>query len=200
MLTGAFAIKEAKKKLRREMRDKRVSLGEQKRNELSAIIQNNLMASPCWQNATNVALYAAKSDEADTWNLIETAWNAGKKVILPKITDKKLGFMHFVACSGSDGLRTGVFGLLEPLYYAGKTPVEILSPDLFVLPGLAFDKSGCRLGQGGGFYDRFLASHKNWNCPRVALGFSFQLVESIPTDKYDSSINAFCSEDGLLWI
>lgn len=200
MLEGALAIKEAKNRLRREMRDKRASLGEQKRNEFSAIIQNNLMASQFWQSASSVALYTAKSDEADTWQLLETAWNAGKKVILPKITDKKRGFMRFVACAGANGLRPGVFGLLEPLYYAGKTPVEILPPDLFILPGLAFDKKGGRLGQGGGFYDRFLACHKNWNCPRVALGFSFQLVEHIPADKHDSSINAFCSEDGLLWI
>lgn len=200
MPEGALAIREAKKRLRREMRDKRASLGEEKRNELSALIQDNLMASQYWQSASAVALYVAKIDEADTWQLLEIAWNAGKKVILPKITDKKRGLMRFVACSGAGGLRPGVFGQLEPLYHAGKTPVETLSPDLFIMPGLAFDKSGRRLGQGGGFYDRFLACHKNWNCPRMALGFSFQLVENIPADKHDLSINAFCSEDGLLWI
>ncbi|GHU91770.1 hypothetical protein AGMMS49925_07800 [Deltaproteobacteria bacterium] len=129
--------------------------------------------------------------------LLKTAWQSGRIVYLPRIRRTKRGVMDFVPCSGPGQLRPGPFGLREPLdSLPGFNAADVgktFAPDLLIAPGVAFDKRGSRLGCGGGFYDRFL--HKNLVCPRMGLCFEFQLVESLPVEKWDQSVQYICTEE-----
>ena len=168
--------------------------------------QNRLMESALWKNVRSVALYVGVRGELGTQALLRAAWQAGMLVWLPRVRRSKPGFMDFVACSGPEQLRPGPLGLLEPHDSlpgfgpeaaggsgAGAHP---LAPDLALLPGVAFDLTGGRLGYGGGYYDRFL--EKGFACPRVGLCFEFQLVESLPLAPWDQRVNYICTEERML--
>jgi len=131
----------------------------------------------------------------------------GVLVWLPRVRRSEPGFMDFVACSGPDQLRPGPLGLLEPhdslpgfgpeaAGGSGAGEAHPLAPDLALLPGVAFDLAGGRLGYGGGYYDRFL--EKGFTCPRVGLCFEFQLVESLPLAPWDQRVNYICTEERML--
>lgn len=157
--------------------------------------QAPLLASDAWRRAAAVGLYQALPEEAPTAMLLENAWQTGKTVFLPKITDKTAGEMEFMACAGLRELRPGPFGLLEP---AGGAAAR--SVDLLVLPGLAFDRKGWRLGYGGGYYDRFLARRKGFAPLLAGLCQDCQILDSLPHAAFDMPVNGLCTESGLLWI
>ena len=165
------------------------------------------MESTLWKNARSVALYVGVRGELGTQDLLRAAWQASMLVWLPRVRRSEPGFMDFVACSGPDQLRPGPLGLLEPhdslpgfgpeaAGGSGAAAAHPLSPDLALLPGVAFDLAGGRLGYGGGYYDRFL--EKGFTCPRVGLCFEFQLVESLPLAPWDQRVNYICTEERML--
>ncbi|MDR0816466.1 MAG: 5-formyltetrahydrofolate cyclo-ligase [Desulfovibrio sp.] len=185
-----------KKALRERIRILRNSQSPASSLECSQRAQERLAATEYWQSARSVALYVHCTGEMSSDMLLKTAWQSGRIVYLPRIRRTERGVMDFVPCAGPEQLRPGPFGLREPLDSlpgfdaadVGKT----FAPDLLIAPGFAFDKHGSRLGCGGGFYDRFL--HKNFVCPRVGLCFEFQLVESMPVEEWDQSVQYICTE------
>ena len=108
--------------------------------------------------------------------------------------------MDFVACTGPEQLRTGPFGLREPEDglpgFGPEGTGKAFKPDLLVLPGLAFDLHGGRLGFGGGYYDRFLDSELA--CPRVGLCFAFQVAKNLPLEQWDQRVQYLCTEEQFL--
>ena len=179
----------------------------------SLTAQHRLMESPLWKSARSVALYVGVRGELGTRSLLEAAWQAGMIVWLPRVRRAEQGHMDFVACTGMDQLRPGPLGLLEPndslpglgpeaaggmggASSSASTSAPGLAPDLALLPGVAFDLAGGRLGYGGGYYDRFL--EKGFACPRVGLCFEFQLVESLPLAPWDQRVNYICTEERML--
>lgn len=162
--------------------------------------QQRLLEAPCWRNARSVALYVALKGELCTDRLLAAAWKSGRVVWLPRVRPREPGRMEFVACAGPEQLRPGPFGLREPQdalpglgpEEAGKT----FRPDLLVLPGLAFDRRGGRLGFGGGYYDRFLDSMLA--CPRVGLCFAFQIISNLPLEQWDQRVHYLCTEEQFL--
>jgi len=177
----------------------------------SLAAQTRLIESPLWENVRSVALYVGVRGELGTHNLLQAAWRNGMVVWLPRVRRNQPGHMDFVACSGPEQLRPGPHGLLEPdAALPGLGPeaagnmgaaassglVAGLAPDLALLPGVAFDFAGGRLGYGGGYYDRFL--EKGFTCPRVGLCFEFQLVPSLPLAPWDQRVNYICTEERML--
>ena len=131
--------------------------------------------------------------------------------------------MCFMSCAAPDELCAGPFGILQPplsedereflllnanndLLDDGTTGLPpaasgvLLVPDLIIVPALAFDLSGLRLGMGGGYYDRLLALPRYRNCLRLGLAYSFQLVSRLPSEPWDMPVHAICTEQGMLWI
>lgn len=212
----------SKQRLRERMgrlrREQPVELAERR----ARAAQERLLDSPCWKQADCVALYVGIKDELGTSRLLEHAWSTGRLVWLPRVRRGSRGIMDFVACTGRDQLRSGPFGLLEPdAALPGVGPEDISAraarndatagqatagsaamgsppflPDMMVIPGLAFDVSGGRLGYGGGYYDRFLQA--GLDCPRVGLCFDFQLVSALPLDPWDQRVHHVCTEERLL--
>lgn len=162
--------------------------------------QRRLMDAPCWRNARSVALYVALKGELSTDSLLDAAWKSGRAVWLPRVRPREPGRMEFVACAGPGQLRPGPFGLREPEDgLPGLGPEEAgmsFRPDLLVLPGLAFDRRGGRLGFGGGYYDRFLDNMPA--CPRVGLCFAFQIIRNLPLEQWDQRVRYLCTEEQFL--
>lgn len=159
---------------------------------LFAPVPERLLASEIWRKAASVGLYASLPGEVDTAPLLENAWQEGKLVCLPRITDKNTHSMEFIPCASMAELTVGAFGLLEP---AAAAPARWV--DLLVVPALAFDRRGCRLGRGGGYYDRFLATHGGFATLRLGICHSRQVVERLPDDPWDIFMDALCTEEGI---
>ena len=201
--------------LRRRMRALRQGLRSREAAALSLMAQQRLLA-----------LYASAKGELQTDLLLREGWRLGKTVFLPRVETRpgpgSAGRMVFARCLGPDQLRPGAFGILEPESAAGLSDLRTgqdpaWPPDLFILPGLAFDRQGRRLGWGGGFYDSFLSGAeagakaavppehpggkevKAGHC-RVGLAYSFQLLDALPAQEWDIAVNAGCTDKEFLWI
>lgn len=202
----------ARTDVRRTMRRMRAEQPPELAQSRSTAAQQRLMHWPLWQQARSVALYVGVRGELSTNELLQAAWQAKKIVWLPRVRPDAPGLMDFVACGSLKQLRPGPLGLLEPLdSLPGVGPENVaraaqdmdqpgcgvpFAPDIALLPGVAFDLAGGRLGYGGGYYDRFL--EKSLNCPRVGLCFEFQLVSSLPLAPWDQRVNYICTEERIL--
>lgn len=139
-----------------------------------------------------LGLYAAQKDELSLAPLATRLSSQGKQVLWPRIAGRFLEF----APGSIAGLVPGRFDILAP---ADDTPRELLgSQDLVLLPGIAFDRFGGRLGRGRGYYDRTFPS----GVPSpilIGVGYSFQVISEVPTNKNDRRVHAIVTENGLQW-
>lgn len=128
--------------------------------------------------------------EIDTTALAQRAWEDGKRVLAPRVDwdAGRLGAVQIESFKEPD-IRTGERGIAEP---AGPE-VKIDEIDLVVVPGLAFDVRGNRLGRGGGFYDRFLAQ-PGFRAVRCGLAFEIQIVECVPVNAFDVSMHMLVTD------
>lgn len=184
-----------KKTLRAEILRKRATFDPAVLARRSRLCQANLLESPLWRQACAVALYAAIKGEAATSLLLEAALKTGKKLFLPRIADASSHEMLLAPCLSLPELTPGIWNIPEPP--PGPEPENL---DLIVMPGLAFDSGGCRLGYGGGYYDRYLASRPHLAGRRIGFCLAFQIVESVPADEWDVRVDSICSERSLQWI
>lgn len=192
----SLAVQKAalRERIRRQRREQPPGLARARSLEA----QQRLLDAPCWGAARSVALYVALKGEMSTDALLEAAWQSGRTVYLPRVHPHEPGRMSFVACAGFAQLRPGPFGLREPEEslpgFGAEDIGNDFDPDLLVLPGLAFDRSGGRLGFGGGYYDRFLDDAR-LHCPRVGLCFAFQVLRELPLEQWDQRVQFLCTED-----
>jgi 5-formyltetrahydrofolate cyclo-ligase len=133
---------------------------------------------PAIQKAHTLLLYSALPDEVPTQTLLDKLTAQGKTVLLPKVvSDEDMELRHY---TGKADLQQGAFGIMEP---CGKVFTDYDSIDVAIVPGMAFDQQGHRLGRGKGYYDRFLA--KIPKVYKIGLCFSWQLVDEVPCDEHD---------------
>lgn len=157
------------------------------------LAQEFVLADPVWRQAASVGLYVPVRGEIDCGDLAKVALAAGKKLYLPRIVDENAHVMEFAPCSDLSFLRPGPYAIPEP---PGDEAAKNL--DFVLVPGLAFDLAGTRLGQGFGYYDRWLAR----GLAKKTLGFcfAFQIRPGLQRDPWDAPVNGVCSEDGLQWL
>ncbi|MBO4300073.1 MAG: 5-formyltetrahydrofolate cyclo-ligase [Desulfovibrio sp.] len=181
--------------LRKRMKALRAALSSGDATACGLAAQKHLLSLDLWSRARSVALYVSVRDEMPTSLLLQEAWASEREVWLPRLRAGQPGKMDFVRCSGKHDLRPGPFGLWEPKDdLPGCGPGEsAFVPDCMILPGLAFDMHGGRLGYGGGYYDRFLAS--GWPCTLVGLCFDFQLLQCLPLAPWDRPVHCICTEE-----
>ena len=168
------------------MLEKRDALDAKDAARRSKSVQEFLLNSKEFKSAKVVGAYHAFGSEVRTDLIIERARALAKTIALPSVEGESLAFYEL---SSGKYLVKGRFGIMEPLPYG---PVDRM--DLLVVPGVAFDKKGYRLGYGKGYYDKFLAKKK---VTSIGLGYSFQLLESLPRGKYDKRLDAIATEDGV---
>ena len=184
-------MSDSKEILRRRITTCLKTLGAAERFRRSALAVQRLLESPLFAAARAVAAYPSVDPEVDTAGLLAQCLAAGKRLALPR-TDRATCAMNFhLVTNLQSDLEARHFKFHEPL-----STLPILSPediDLIVVPGLAFDAKGNRLGRGAGYYDRFLAQ-PDMKARSVSLAFDCQIVESVPTLCHDCGVDAIFTE------
>ncbi len=168
-----------KSELRHVIREKKGQFTQQQLCELSLPIVDRMR--PMLKEARTIVAYYSLPDEVDTHALLDELVADGKIVFLPKVLDDET--MELCRYTGRESLREGAFHIMEP---TGKTFTADAQADIALIPGLAFDAQGHRLGRGKGYYDRFLASFKG---KTIGVCFDFQKVAEVPVDAHDVSVD-----------
>jgi len=182
-------VLEAKRALRERVLRSRSALTPAERAMASRASADILETLPAWKTARAVALYVPMGAEVDTAELALRASAAGKRVAWPRLRESGLA-LGFASCEPSD-LVAGPAGTREPPSAAAPALLEEL--DLVVVPGVAFDEEGRRLGRGRGHYDATLALLPE-RTVRVGLAFELQMVERVPCEAHDVRLDAVVTE------
>lgn len=153
----------------------------------SELIMEHVAAMPCFQKAKVVLLYWSMADEVQTHAFVERWWRE-KTVLLPCVDGDNLRLRPY---TGPECMTAGEqFGIGEP---TGEEWTDLDRIDMIVVPGVAFDREGNRMGRGRGFYDRLLktATHAF----KVGVAFDFQVIEAVPTEPHDVKMDTVVSEN-----
>ena len=164
------------------MRQKKGQFTQQQLCELSLPIVDRIR--PLLADTNTIVAYYSLPDEVDTHSFIDELIAEGKTVYLPKvISDEDMVLCRY---TGAESLKEGAFGIMEPV---GAQIFADEAIDVVLVPGMAFDGDGNRLGRGKGYYDRFL---KTLAVPRpqlIGVCFDFQKVEVVPTESTDVKVD-----------
>ncbi|AAK79064.1 5-formyltetrahydrofolate cyclo-ligase [Clostridium acetobutylicum] len=164
----------SKKELRKNMVLKRDSLEPDLKSIKDNMIYNKVINSIQYKSANNIFVFVSYKSEVDTHNIIRTAIADGKKVFVPKVISKEKG-MEAAEIRGFFDLEKSAYGILEP---KSSNYIEPESIELLLVPGLAFDESGGRIGYGGGFYDRYM-SLLDKSAVKVGICYDFQVIDKV---------------------
>lgn len=163
-------------------------------SERSLQVQDRFLATFPPGAGRKVALYLAMRGEVGTDRIRDRCLAAGALLYYPRMGED--GNLTFFRHGENDGWERGKFGIREPLVVPGREGTRT-GFDLVVVPGLAFDASGWRLGRGHGFYDRFL-SGLDGSPLTVGLAFSWQIVPEVPVEAWDVPVDAVVTEDAVV--
>jgi 5-formyltetrahydrofolate cyclo-ligase len=186
-------IQASKAALRRRIRARLNTLTPARRASESAAARSRLEAQAVWAEAQAVLVYAALPGEPDIWPLVEAALAAGKTVALPRFDAAANRYGAGRIRNFNSDLQTGRFGIREPAGHCAAVPLNRL--DLALVPGVAFDLHGRRLGRGKGFYDQLLALVRGTTC---GVAFDEQIVAELPVEPHDVQLN--CILTPTRWI
>ncbi|MFQ5602670.1 MAG: 5-formyltetrahydrofolate cyclo-ligase [bacterium] len=185
-------ITQKKQSLRRFIAQKRASLSHEWVVARSRTIFHQLPAISEFEAARTIHCYVAWKNEVDTHALIKNLLAKNRTVVVPVVNVAAHTLFHS-QIRDFDELRPGAYGILEPPADLIR-PVEVSCIDLVIVPGVAFDRQGNRLGYGGGFYDAFLSQI---TCKKIGLAFEFQVLDSIPTRSQDMCVDRLVTEKGI---
>jgi 5-formyltetrahydrofolate cyclo-ligase len=184
-----------KRALRLRMRALRRALPAEQRAERSHALCARLLALPSVQEATTVIGYRAMSNEADLTWLLEQCMSLGKTVAVPRVEDATT--LSLRALSKDTVWQTNALGIVEPNADAARIDDALHMPCVVLVPGLAFDRNGHRLGYGKGYYDRLLSRIPA--AQTVGVGFAFQLIDAVPHEAHDVALNGVVTDTEACW-
>lgn len=173
---------------------KQIKLLKNKFSENSLLLKSNeifdnVELMGVFQNAKNIFCYYSMNHEVQTVDFMKK-WMETKNFYIPVVYDDIIKFKSF---NNHKQLIKSKFGVFEP---EGEIFTDYNAVDLIIVPGVAFDKKMNRIGYGKGFYDKFLSNIK---APKMGVCYEFQLLDSIPTDKFDIPMNIIVSENDIIW-
>ena len=177
-----------KTQLRRYIREQKRAMSEEEIVRRSARLAQMFAATPAYQAAKTIYGYLSYNQEVRTMPILEQALRDGKRVAVPKVYGEEMRFLYLDDLSL---VAKGYGGIPEPI---ADEPVADDKTALVLMPGLAFDRSGGRLGRGGGYYDRWLAGFSGVTAALCRDGL---LMESIPRLPHDLGVNLVVTETGL---
>lgn len=174
----------AKAALRAEIHTRLQALPRGHRTVESAQICARLAATELWQRAATVLLFAPMADEPDIWPLLSLALGAGKSVALPRYDRATKSYGAALVQHAEHDFVSGHFGIREPATACAPLPLNRL--DLVLVPGVAFDLNGGRLGRGKGYFDALLSAIRGATC---GVAFDEQIVSAVPREPHDIRLN-----------
>ena len=170
-----------KKELRAQIRAKKRAMTEEEIVSRSARLGELFAQSEAYRQAASIYFYLPYNQEVRTIPMVEQALRDGKRVAVPKCYGQE---MRFIWINDLNDIAPGYCNIPEPI---ADGPIADDETALVLMPGLAFDPQGHRIGYGGGFYDRFLAQEPNH--PTLALCFEFQMQDFVQTEEFDIPVN-----------
>ena len=174
-----------KKELRQKIREKKRTMTIEEIEAKSARLGELFLASDAYKNAKSIYGYLPYNQEVRTVAMLEQAMKDGKRIAVPKCYGDE---MRFIFMDDLSKVEKGYSNIPEPI---ADDPIADDETALVLMPGMAFDPQGHRIGYGGGFYDKFLA--KEPNHPTLALCYDFQMVEYLETEEFDIPV------DTVIW-
>ena len=174
-----------KKELRRTIRDRKRAMTEEEITQRSARLGALFAQSDAYKAAKTIYGYLPYNQEVRTVPMLEQAQRDGKRVAVPKVYGEEMKFLYL---DDLTQVAKGYAGIPEPI---ADEPVADDKTALVLMPGLAFDPEGHRIGYGGGFYDKFLAAEPDH--PTLALCYEFQMLPKLDTEEHDIPV------DTVLW-
>ena len=189
-MAGRVSVAAAKAELRARLRAERAAIAAELRSAWSAAIAARAQGLDAWRRAESVQLFiGALPGEVETWGLAAACLAAGKTLVCPRVAGMAGERLELRRVEELNALARSDQGLWEPSPDCAL--VEPQAIDLALLPGLAFDRRGGRLGLGRGFYDRLL---RETAAERVGLCFELQVVQSTPVDRGDERVSRMVTE------
>lgn len=183
-------IREEKNRLRKKYRSIRKSIPPEQKQMLEKRILDRILSLYQYRDAKTILTYVSKEEETDTLMLINRALKDGKRVAVPKCIDGTC-LMDFYYITGTDQLEKSSFGVLEPKTDFCEKMIDGFDESICIVPGMAFDSSGFRLGYGKGYYDRFLSGY---NGVTIGIAFSECVSWRLPKGRYDKPVQLLITD------
>jgi 5-formyltetrahydrofolate cyclo-ligase len=180
--------------VRQRLKEKRSHLSREEILSLSTSLQQRFIASPLYAAATTIAAYCSFKAEVDTSLLVRRAIADGKRVAMPKV-GKAHTPMDFIFIKGDACLSEGAYDIKEPHFDEGRL-VHKSDIDIFIVPAVAYDLVGRRIGMGKGYYDRALAGIKRERL--VGFVYDFQILEEVPCEAHDIRVGTLVTEKRIV--
>lgn len=182
-----------KQSLRNEIKNKLNNLSIDAFKDASMSIKNKLLQESSIMNSSTIAITISRKKEVDTKSIIQSLWDLGKTVAVPRCNPKDRT-MDFYAITNFEQLETVYLDLQEPIrektVYIDKHDIDVI-----IVPGVVFDKQGYRIGYGGGYYDRYL---QNFNGTLISLAFSLQVMDQLPKENHDIPVHYIITEQNRI--
>lgn len=187
-----FGVISMKKKIQGEIKEKRKEHPKGEVETKSRKIMERLFEMSEFAAAETVLFYASKPDEVQTFEMMRKAMSLGKRVVLP-ITIREEKRLILSELKSVDDLVQGEFGVMEP-----PEQIEVLLNEIevVIVPGIAFDEEGDRIGHGMGYYDKLLKHLPD--ATFIGLAFEFQIVEDIPEEDHDVNVHRIITEERVV--
>ncbi len=183
-----------KKELRQKVQNRLLAITPEQRAARSHKACENLVSTSEFEEASAIMIFLSLPHEVDTSEAILHAWQLEKAVAVPKISWEQRHMIPVQINSLDTGFSTGASGLRNPIT---GVPMPLEEIDLVVAPGLAFDRSGNRLGRGAGYYDSFFA-HEALTARRCGFAFSEQVIDLVPTTDTDEAVEFVITDEEII--
>lgn len=180
---------EKKEALREKMRAERDALTLKEIHDQTMDCLRQLEKLTAYKENEWIYTYMAIGSEVDTISMMQEFIRQGKKLAVPKVEGDVIAFYEIQSVKDC---KPGLWGILEPVSY--KAPAQ--DAGLILLPGLAFDEKGNRLGYGGGYYDKYLKSRPDCIC--AALSYELQILEEVPHEEHDCRVDYIVTPERII--
>lgn len=176
-----------KAEIRKQIKQLKRNLSDIEKSNAAHLAFSKLEALPQFKQAKNILCYHSLPDEISTLSFIEK-WHKEKSFYLPRVNGDILEILQYSPST----LTEGAFNIKEP---TGNTIANIFDMDIAIVPAVAYDKMGNRLGRGKGYYDKLL---HNFNKTKIGIIYNCQLIPSLPSEKYDIPVDIVISEKQII--
>ena len=192
-MTAEEGIEREKERMRRDLHLVLSTIGPDESERAANRLAEHVAETPEFASAKVIGLYASTKNELSTGPLFDLAISAGKCCVFPRCLEEDL--LEFARVESPSDLVPGRYGILEPA--RARETVELAEIDLVIVPGLGFDRSGGRLGRGGGYYDRTFSGSLRSRPFLLGVAHSVQVFEVVPVAEHDQRMDAIVTEAGM---